>query len=92
MASTPAALSTLAATSSLSATAFVVVTQENYQRQASTLGEGVGGVAEGEDGKARKEGSCGRGGCRKKSKGAVSTVFPAAERAADGHVCLYALQ
>lgn len=43
MASTPAALSTLAATSSLSATAFVVVTQENYQRQASTLGEGVGG-------------------------------------------------
>lgn len=34
----------------------------------------------------------GGGGCRKKSKGAVSTVFPAAERAADGHVCLYALQ
>jgi len=47
VASTPAALSTLAATSFLSAAAFVVVTQENYQRQAATLGEG---------GKARRGG------------------------------------
>jgi len=63
VASTPAALSTLAATSFLSAAAFVVVSQENYQRQAATLGEG---------GKARR-------GVVEKSTGAVSTVFPPAE-------------